>query len=237
MLGKVIRKMKERHRHRLFALFGASILLNSLPFGFLSGGLSQSHADVSTVQTGDLEGDRPLVETEDKTQAPRGQTFYKYTDEEGNLYFTDDLAKVPEHLRDRIEILEISPLPIENSATTGEKEQKREETPPPSSPIVIEREGEHKQREEASGDASVYKEIPFDQFIHIRIGMDEAEVISRLGFPSFITPSDYFHGERARYRFRIVRLIYLGNRDLNQKTTVIEIRNGKVVNIERIFPF
>lgn len=217
--------MKRINYQKPFRVFGVFLLLNFLCLGFFNEAPTQAQSDLTTAQGRD-------EEKENNIQAQKGQTFYKWTDEKGNLYFTDDLAKVPKRFRDQIEIIELPPLQEERQAKT-----KGEEPPPQSSPTPREVESEPEEQEQASREPYVYKEIPFHQFMHIKVGMDEAEVISRLGFPSFVTPSDYFYGERARYRYRIIRLIYLGNRDLNEKTTVIEIRDGKVAKTERIFPF
>lgn len=233
MREKVRSEMKVTIRQRLLPLFGFSPLLHLLFFGFPNKALSQAQSDLTTPHKRDT--DRVWLfseEKEEKTGAPKGQTFYRWTDEEGNLFFTDDLTKVPKRFMDRIEALELPPLQQEGQART-----KGEEPPPLSPPTAKEAEGEPKRQEGASQEPYVYKEVPFHQFMHIQVGMDEAEVISRLGFPSFVTPSDYFYGDRGRYASRIIRLIYLGNRQLNEKTTVIEIRDGRVVNTERIFPF
>lgn len=222
--------MKEIRTQRILGLLGAFLFFN-LSFLVLSNETrSEAQSDRTTVQGGTDEG-------QDKNQVPKGQTFFKWSDDHGNLYLTDDLTKVPEPFRDQIDTFELPPLQ-EEKQTGRDREPSRDEEPPPlPRPGVREMDREPEKQGQPSREPHVYKEIPFDQFIHITVGMDEAEVLSRLGFPSLVTPSDYFYGERARYRYRIIRLIYLGNRELNQKTTVIEIRNGRVVNIERIFPF
>jgi hypothetical protein len=179
----------------------------------------------------------PEVSEEGEGQSPRGQTFYKWTDEKGHLYFTDDWSKIPERFRNDLETLELPPLPVVTSPAEEEREPNRDSSPLPSEPSVRGTDRQSDKPDRIPPEPYVYKEIPFSEFIHIQVGMDEAEVLSRLGFPSIITPSDYFYGDRGRYRSRIIRLIYLGNRDLAQKTTIIEIRDGRVVHIERIFPF
>ena len=68
-------------------------------------------------------------------------------------------------------------------------------------------------------------------------GMNEAEVLSRLGFLSLVISGDYFSAERAKYINHVVRLAYLGDRNLNQKMTIINIQNGKRMKIERFFLF
>ena len=173
-------------------------------------------------------------ENKGETQSPQGQTFYKWTDDTGHLYFTDDIEKVPERYRDQLKTLELPPLPAEEPVKVEEQDLEQRQSPPPE---VKDSEIESEDSQETPSEPYVYKEIPFREFIRIQVGMDEAEVLSRLGFPSLITPSDYFYGNRTRYRSQIIRFIYLGNRDLNEKTTVIEIRDGRVVNTERIFPF
>ncbi|MBW2058161.1 MAG: DUF4124 domain-containing protein [Deltaproteobacteria bacterium] len=174
----------------------------------------------------------------DRTRYDRtaGELIYKWTDEDGNLCFTNDLARVPCGFRNRIETVEL-PLQLEEEAGMAVEPPGQQGNPLPASPSIEEADGSAGKRDPASRGPCLYREIPFDQFIRIRVGMDEAEVLSRLGLPSLVTPSDYFYGEQARYKYRIIRLIYLGNRDLNQKTTVVEIRNGTVVEVKRIFPF
>ena len=173
---------------------------------------------------------------QDQSVTQPGQTFYKWTDEAGNLFLTDDPTKIPERYRGDAEILELPPL----SEVKSEGEQKQEsvvdESPPPVPAIPRGDRREIEEQRQISRDPYTYKEVPFDQFIRITVGMDEAEVLSRLGFPTLITPSDYFYGDRARYRSRIIRFIYLGERAQNQKTSIVEIRDGKVINTERIFP-
>lgn len=221
--------MAEIKGQKILGLLGVFLFFNLLLFGLSPETQSDGRSDPETAQG---RGE----EKENRNTAPKGQTFYKWSDADGNLYFTDDLAKVPKPFRDRIEIFELPPLREEETETY--REPSKEEAPPPlPSPVVREVDRRPEEEAQPSGEPYVYKEIPFDQFIRITVGMDEAEVLSRIGFPSLVTPSDYFYGERARYRYRIIRLIYLGNRELHQKTTVIEIRNGRVVNIERIFPF
>jgi hypothetical protein len=177
------------------------------------------------------------IETEEKqTETQTGQTFYRWTDDEGNLFFTDDPIKVPERFRTSVETLELPPLPEVKPDGEEGREPVRDESPPPLPATPREDVSEMEDQRRISRDPYAYKEIPFDQFIRITVGMDEAEVLSRLGFPTLITPSDYFYGDRARYRSRIIRFIYLGERARNQKTTIVEIRDGKVINTERIFP-
>jgi hypothetical protein len=135
-----------------------------------------------------------------------------------------------------MEILELPPLP---NVEPGDEQDPEPETveslqPVPSSPGGNGNASEEQRR--IPRDPYTYREIPFDQYIRITVGMDEAEVLSRLGFPTLITPSDYLDGDRARYRSRIIRFIYLGERARNEKTTIVEIRDGKVINTERIFP-
>ncbi len=219
---------KMKHQ-KIFRLFGVSLFFNLLLPGFLCHAPAQPPSDPAPLQAD--------VETEDQTQAPKGQTFYKWNDENGNLFLTDDLAKVPKRFRDQVETFDLLPPQDEKETGTEREVSEGEEHPALSSPPVTELDREPKKQDEVPPEPYVYKEVPFNQFIHITVGMDEAEVLSRLGFPSLVTPGDYFYGERARYRHRIIRLIYMGDRDLKQKTTVIEIRNGRVVNIERIFPF
>ena len=136
-----------------------------------------------------------------------------------------------------MKILELPPLPVEEPVRVEAQEPEQGQSPPPAPPEVRDSEKESEDPGETPPEPYVYKEIPFREFIRIQVGMDEAEVLSRLGFPSLITPSDYFYGNRRRYRSQIIRFIYLGNRDLNEKTTVVEIRDGRVINTERIFPF
>ena len=221
--------MREAGRRRLPAPWLVFLLLPVLWFGPLASVSSQDASDDGAPEYEGQEGNR--------IQIPEDQTFYKWTDENGLLYFTDDLAKVPERFRDQIETLELSPSREEASAAEAPEKTDRD-LPPVESPTTVK--SQDKESEAQNGPSQepyAYKEVPFHDFIRIHVGMDEAEVLSRLGFPSLITPSDYFYGERSRYRYRTIRFIYLGKRDLNQKTTVIEIRNGRVINTERIFPF
>jgi hypothetical protein len=211
-------------------LWGGGVILYSSIFS----GVPLRHARVyaeSHVETRQEAQD----ERDEETPAPH-QLFFKWSDDEGHLYLTDDLTKVPERFRSEVETFEL-PVPEEGTERATKQENQFKERDPPhlSSPRAT-----PKVADSPDGDVQelqVYKEIPFHQFIHITVGMDEAEVISRVGFPSLITPSDYFYGDRGRYRHRVIRLLYLGNRELREKTTVIEIRDGRVVNIERIFPF
>jgi hypothetical protein len=176
-------------------------------------------------------------ETEEKRSETRqGQTFYKWTDEKGDLFFTDDLDKVPASFREDVEIIELPPVPEVEPGDDKNMKVENGDAPGPVATSPGEKKGASEEQRRIPRDPYVYREIPFDQFIRITTGMDEAEVLSRLGFPTLITPSDYFHGDRARYRSRIVRFIYLGERARNEKTTIVEIRDGKVVNTERIFP-
>jgi len=222
--------MKKTTRHTLFPLCGAFLLFNMLWFGSFAETPSHAASDPATVE-GQDDG------KEDSIEGPKGQTFYKWTDEDGHLYFTDDLAKVPERFRDQIETLELPRLREEELAKEEGQKPEKWESPPPSPPVARGSNSGSEKQDQSAREPYVYKEILFNQFIRIQVGMDEAEVLSRLGFPSLITPSDYFYGERSKYRLHTIRFIYLGNRDLNQKTTVIEIRDGKVANTERIFPF
>jgi len=177
------------------------------------------------------------IETEEKENKTRpGQIFYKWTDEDGNLFFTDDPIKVPESFRESVEILELPPLPEVEPDDDKNLEVETADTPRPAPSGSDGKGTTSEEQRRISRDPYAYREIPFDQFIRITVGMDEAEVLSRLGFPTLITPSDYFYGDRARYRSRIIRFIYLGERARNEKTTVVEIRDGKVINTERIFP-
>ena len=178
------------------------------------------------------------IEIEEKqSETQTNQTFYRWTDEEGNLFFTDDPIKVPERFREDVETLELPPLSRAKSDEEQRRESVRDESPAPLPTTPGDNRESMEDQRRISRDPYAYKEIPFDQFIRIRVGMDEAEVLSRLGFPTLITPSDYFYGDRARYRSQIIRFIYLGDRGRNEKTTVLEIRDGRVVNTERIFPF
>lgn len=226
--------MKAKDRRHLFLFVGLFLYL--LFLGFPNAAPSQVQSNPVHTEEGEKEdAQRSSAEKDDQIEEGRGETFYRWADEEGGLYFTNELSRVPERYRDQVETLQLPTLPVESTAAEKREEPEKEASPPPSQPIVIQVE-----REPEPAPPSPYKEIPFDQFIRIQIGMDEAEVLSRLGFPSLVTPSDYFdasHHRYTKYRSRIVRLIYLGNRDLKEKTTVIEIQDGKVVNIERIFPF
>lgn len=221
--------MKRCQDSSTFLLFVFSVLLVLPVFGSSGETTAQpipGHADLSGNTT-----------DEGNAGAPAKQKFYKWADDEGNLFFTDDLGRVPSRFRDRIEALEVLPPP-ESGDPTLEKKAPEEPVPSDKASMAVDPiEGDARRKDPGSREPYIYKEVPFDQFIHIQVGMDEAEVLSRLGFPSLITPTDYFHDKRKRYRHDIIRYIYLGNRDLNQKTTVIEIRNGRVVDIKRIFPF
>ena len=222
--------MSEIKGHRFLPLLGIIVSFTVLLLEFPRDGWSQ--------ETNDPKAAQRVKEENDKPQTPRGQTFYKWRDEKGNLFFTDDLAKVPEAFRNELETLELPHVP-EEEGISPRREQAPVEDKSPSPALSHAKEvvAEPEKRHEASPAPFAYKEVPFSKFIHITIGMDEAEVLSRLGPPSLVTPSDYFYGERVRYKYRIIRLIYLGNRDLKQKTTVVEIRNGRVIDIERIYPF
>ncbi|NIQ38962.1 MAG: hypothetical protein GTN81_10285 [Proteobacteria bacterium] len=227
--------MKTKKLLDLSPLFGLLFLLFFF-FGVFDEMPAQAQSASASIDDQDASEARRLTEArEDEDRSADGQTFYKWDDENGDLYITNDLAKVPQRFRDHVETLQFQPL--QEVGLREEERSKPESIEPPSSrPIVTDREGDLG-RQRVSAEPSPYKEIPFDKFIRIQIGMDEAEVLSRLGFPSLVTPSDYFGGYHRKYRSRLIRLIYLGNRDLNEKTTVIEIRDGKVVNVERIFPF
>ena len=214
-------------RLRVRTLWGILFLLG-LGFCVLLTSAFGEESDLSIFPEASEEGER---------QSPEGQTFYRWTDETGHLYITDDWAKVPERFRHDAETLELPPLPVVTSPPDEERKPEPQRTPLPPQTTPEEKELESDNADRIPREPYVYKEIPFYEFMHIRVGMDEAEVLSRLGFPSLITPSDYFYGDRGRYRSRIIRLIYLGNRDLGQKTTIIEIQDGRVVHIERIFPF
>jgi len=228
--------MRDYASRYLSPLFGLFFLSHLMFPGFLLGG--QSYAQSSSEMTTGMgsEGEQLEAEVKDEAEAAKGQTFYKWIDEKGNPYFTNDPAGVPQRFRDNLEIIELLPLQVEGFATEETPASPSGESPP--EPVVRDIQIEPERRDTASEELVPYKEVPFDRFIRIQAGMDEAEVLGRLGFPSLVTPNDYFHdGYHGKYRGRIIRLIYLGNRDLNQKTTVIEIQDGRVVNIERIFPF
>ena len=222
--------MKEMKRHDVIRFFFVFFCTVFLVFGLPWSVLAEPDTSPSTVGTGQERGGKP--------EASQGQIFYKWTDDQGNLYLTNDLAKVPQRFRGRLERFEL--LPSEEEGTDNapvrqvSKDEKRVEV---FSPNNMELDGKSKTEARTLEEAPPYKEIPFERLLHINRGMDEAEILSRLGFPSLITPGDYFYADRNRYRNQIVRLIYLGKRELNEKTTVIEIQNGRVVNVERIFPF
>ena len=218
--------MEEIGHQRILRGFGVLLSFSLFFLGPNPEALTQPSSDSSALQGS--------LGEQEETEPPRKQTFYKWIDDNGTLFFTDDLAKVPVRFKDRLETFELV-LPSEERETGSEP--KPQEGQPPSRPITEETEKEPQKQDQGVPDSYVYKEVPFDQFVRITVGMDEAEVLSRLGFPSLVTPSDYVYGGRGRYKHRIIRLIYLGDRELNQKTTVVEIRNGRVVNVERIFPF
>ncbi|NIO06303.1 MAG: hypothetical protein GTN74_17360 [Proteobacteria bacterium] len=229
--------MRDRNQQILLSLLGFFSFCSFIFFLWFSNHVlyAQPAGEVTPETT--TEVTQPPDEVGDKDQAQGGQRFYKWADEKGDLYFTNDLARVPARFREGVEIIELPPLRVESVAEEADLEPERAESTSEAAPVAKGREIESERRGANSEEQGLYREIPFDQFIRIQVGMDEAEVIARLGFPSLVTPNDYFDGYHRRYRSRIIRLIYLGNRDLNQKTTVIEIIDGRVVNVERIFPF
>jgi hypothetical protein len=229
--------MKTRKQLDFFPLLGLLLILPLLFLGVFHEMPAQAQSASASIDERDAgEAQQLTEEGKDEDRSADGQTFYKWADENGDLYFTNDLAKVPQRFRGQVETLQFPPL--QEIGLGGEKREKLENRESPTGrPIVTDRVDETGRRQRASAEPSPYKEIPFDKFIRIQIGMDEAEVLSRLGFPSLVTPNDYFGGYQRKYRSRVIRLIYLGNRDLNEKTTVIEVQNGKVINVERIFPF
>jgi hypothetical protein len=222
--------MKEIQGQKLCRLCVAFLVINVLVLGFLGESLSQGGSGPTTPRGGN-------EAKKAETQVPKGQVFYRWTDEAGHLYLTDDLEKIPRPFREKVEVLELLPLEERMESPEKQKEPERQEAPAPPAPIVTETERENEPHDTILREPDIYKEVPFDKFIRIQVGMDEAEVLSRLGCPSLVTPSDYFYGDRGKYGSQIIRLIYLGNWNLNQKTTVVEIRDGRVVNIKRIFPF
>ncbi len=229
--------MKDKYRQTLLPLLGFFSLSSFLFFLWCSNDVLHAEPAGEVTPGTTTEVTQPSEEIGDQDQAQGGQRFYKWTDEKGDLYFTNDLATVPARFREGVEIIELPPLRVEGVAEEADVKPERVESTSESASVVKGRENEPERQSANSQELGLYREIPFDQFIRIQVGMDEAEVIARLGFPSLVTPNDYFDGYHRRYRSRIIRLIYLGNRDLNQKTTVVEIIDGRVVNVERIFPF
>jgi len=152
---------------------------------------------------------------------------YKWIDEKGIVYLTDDLYQVPERFRDGVERM-IVPDRLDEPVQRSEKIPSPSAAEPESSSVTPPR--------PRSGF------IPFEKFKHLTEGMTEAEVLSRIGPPTREVKDEveikgyYTPGGMVRRETLVKRYYYIGDPDLGERTTVIHFKNGVVTKIERIFP-
>jgi hypothetical protein len=156
-----------------------------------------------------------------------GGEVYKWIDEKGTVHLTDDKNQIPEKYSDQTETIPVPDKYAEPSRPSeeivypsiSEPEKPRAKEPEPPSEFVS-----------------------FEKFIHIKEGMSEAEVLSRLGPPTREVADEIeTSGSRGGRSFLnrealVKRYYYIGNSDLGERTTVIHFKNGVVEKIERIFP-
>ncbi len=152
---------------------------------------------------------------------------YKWIDEKGVVYLTDDLYHVPERFRDRVERI-VVPDRYDEPVQPLEKVLSPSVAEPEGPPVTPPR--------PRSGF------IPFEKFKHLTEGMSEAEVLSRVGPPTREVKDEvevkgyYTPGGMVRRETLVKRYYYIGDPDLGERTTVIHFKNGVVTKIERIFP-
>lgn len=90
------------------------------------------------------------------------------------------------------------------------------------------------------GQLALAQQIPFDQFIHLKEGMTEAEVLSRFGQPTQVVEDEAqtrgtVRSGQVRLQTNVIkRYYYIGNKQAGEKTTIIHFRGGKVIKYERI---
>lgn len=152
---------------------------------------------------------------------------YKWVDDKGTVYLTDDPANIPEKYADQIKIITVP----EKYAEPSLRPEKI------ALPPVLEPESPKPKPEEPPSGF-----IPFTKFKYLTEGMTEAEVLGRFGPPTQIVGDEIRtrtgFGRRGLFRREslIKRYYYIGNYDLGERTTVVHISNGRVFRIERIFP-
>jgi hypothetical protein len=152
---------------------------------------------------------------------------YKWVDEKGTVYLTDDPANIPEKYADQIKTITVPDKYAEPSLRPEKM----------ALPPVIELEGPKPKPEEPPSGF-----IPFTKFKYLTEGMTEGEVLMRVGQPTQIVADEV--NTRARLgrsglikrESLVKRYYYIGDADLGERTTVVTFSNGRVRKIERIFP-
>lgn len=174
--------------------------------------------------------------------------IYKWTDEKGTVYFTEDPNKVPEKYKNKSEkkdIDEFPPIVPDKSkrpqSYSGERPSSKTERTRPVKRIEKE--------SVDSGPSPGY--IPFEKFKYVTKGMTEAEVLSRFGPPTreeesevkskgtitgHVSPGGALSGGYHGQTHTVKRYYYIGDRSKGEQTRIIIFEKGKVVDYKSITP-
>ena len=184
--------------------------------------------------------------------------IYKWTDEKGTTYYSEDPNAVPEKYKNKSEKKDIDEFP----PISPDKPKRPQSYSSEPSINRTERSRPVRRVESESVDSGPSRGyIPFEKFKYVTKGMTEAEVLSRFGPPTreendevkssgtisggtvsgHVSPGGSVSGSVSGGSYRgetivVKRYYYIGDRSKGEQTRIITFEKGKVVSYNSIYP-